>query len=287
MTVNKEQSRQMTAPDEFQKQAAGVYHWIFVHQQKLYVATAALVLVMAVGLTWNYFSTQRNLESLDKISLFDSELEAERDRLDKQKQSISNEIEKMSKKVKASEQLKNEDKQKLSGAEITDLKAKIASETSRLDSLKLNSQAIRDKYVKFFEGYPKTDAGKRAAVQALMLDIDQKNYGQAVLLAEQVLVAKKVTPFYDVQIRSIYVGLLEQVEKTQQALEQARYLREFAGESFLPRALLVSAGVEIRHGDFKKGIEDLQRIEVEFPDSPEAVKAVAYKNIALLEGEKS
>lgn len=279
MTRRKDQSREMTAPDEFQKRAVGFYSWMYTHQQKIYMGVAAVVLVCAIGVTVNYLVSQKRLRRLDDVSAIDVALEQEKQRLEEQKQSIQSELSAMRTKLSAAQSAKPETKEFLTPAQVKELEDKIAAASARRDGLVLNSRDIRQNYFEFYQANKGEETGRRAAVQAIMLDIETKDFDAAKKLAAELLAEKAKTPFYQVQVRLVYIGLLEQTGEGEQALAQARLLRDSADQDFLPRGLLVAAGVEKRFGDLERARNDLQRIQDEFPDSPEAVKAGALKSI--------
>lgn len=177
----------------------------FIREQKALILFITIpILTVVIGLlswhvTHHFGSTKRQ----DALAVID----------DKRSLALKNH-------QKAMEFLQSE-LQKLEATFDTATTAKKASLQEKINTTQPDFTEVGKQYEEFFQAHSQTQEGRVAGVQAAQIFMQQESYPKALEIFSQIFTGDHTLGlFYDIYIRPVYAGLLEEMEMHEQALSE-------------------------------------------------------------------
>ncbi len=279
MTSNKKFLQQLKRPDSFQIKALSYFTWVEKHKLKAAGFIAAAAVVCAGYFAWNYVSALRADQRRQKLAAVDFQFNEESEAAAKLQQDIHPKVAEIDQKLdpaEAQDDKKDALKIKLSPEERTKLEAEKKTFEAQIEALKPKHEASREKYLAYYLGHKTSNEGWRAALQVATIDMGHQQYSQAAELLKEMLPLAKGSYFYDMQVRAIYIGLLEELGKFEEGLSEAEQLVKTADEGMMPRALLIKGRLLLLSEKKTEAREIFHKLINEHNTSFEAGKAKAY-----------
>ena len=287
MVSEKVRKKQLKAPDEFQKKA---YKFVDLcaKNKNLLLAVATISSLAIIGaFAWHYIENQQSSSRRQELGQYDLSFSKENNKIDEVRVKLQGEIDNINQSLaKLEEKKKTKNTEKTEKTEKTDKKvdkAELESKKQALEKqisdLKPDHKGVMEEYLKFFEKHSSSPEGRRAAVSAISILIQEEDFARASEIAQKVTSQAKNSHFYGFQLRNLYISLLEQQKKFPEALEAAKTLIQEASDENIASALLTQGRIELLSGNKKAAFITLGKVVNEHNSSKEAEKAKALMAI--------
>lgn len=290
MSGKKQAQKELKQPDKFQLELMHVADWISKYRRQLLLyavlpVTIVLVTLVVVKNVREYQADTRNSE-LSKIDLiYDNEEKA----AEKIRSEIQEKITKLS--------VKPEPEPEADAAAVAVDKAASATATAQpgevaaspidavaaaeqkkkleneLKAVKADHAESLAAYQKFFEANLSNPEGWRAGLRVVNTLVQNKKYQEAATSAENLLKQAKSLDFYQVQVRLLYISILEEQDRFDDALKEIDVLIKAADESLQPRVLLSKGRIEILKNSKDAAKSTFENLIAKHGASAEAQKA--------------
>ena len=147
----------------------------------------------------------------------------------------------------------------------------------QLKSVRANHQRSFEQYRDFFTAHPRSPEGWAAAMSAIGIALVDKQHDTAQELLTDLLKQSTKSDFYQVQARLLYIKLLEEHGKVEQALTETEQIYLLAPDDFKPETLLIKARLLLAQQQTSAARAVCEEIIKNFADSHVASKAKAIK----------
>lgn len=263
MSDFKKKQQELKKPDAFQKKLYGYFMWAKSNPQVLVKLALPLFGIVVIAIGWLSWMDHMSQSRKDALAAIDMIYDKEEMDLDHKRKEISKQIQDLS--ANKDDQEKNKDKIKSLEDEVKNLK------TDHKDSL--------PKYLSFFEKHSTDSEGWRAGMESVQIYVANKDFEKASILLGDLLNKAASSSFYQTQGRSLYVSVLEELGKFDQAAIEAATLVKTAKEADKPKALLTHARVLLLSGKKTEAMQILDELITKHNASAEAQKAKAMKAV--------
>ena len=159
----------------------------------------------------------------------------------------------------------------------TALRKSLAEKNEQIDTLTADHKASHSQYLEFFQKYTSKPEGWRAGLFAARIFLDEKKLTEAADILAKILSHSLGVDFYQVQVRMMYMGVLEDLKRYEEALQEAETLLRIATDEFIPRALLVKGRLQFFSGLKEEAAQTFDLIISSHGATPEARQAQAVK----------
>ncbi|MBI2602273.1 MAG: tetratricopeptide repeat protein [Deltaproteobacteria bacterium] len=146
-----------------------------------------------------------------------------------------------------------------------------------LATLNADHKASHSQYLEFFQKYTSKPEGWRAGLFAARIFLDERKLTEAADILAKILSHSLGVDFYQVQVRLMYMGVLEDLKLYEEALQEAETLLRIATDEFIPRALLVKGRLQFFSGLKEEAAQTFDLIITSHSATPEARQAQAVK----------
>ena len=270
--TTKQVNKQLKRPDSFQIAAYRGMQWFQDNLLLVGKIIAPFIIAGLLFLGWqlfSYYTAQQRRTELGKIDIsYDEEA---------QKKAESREIlEKSAEELKAS----LEKPENAAAPNHEKLKADLALKEAEVEKIKVEPAAFVEKYKKFYETNKSHVEGWRAALSAMQLLIEDKKIKEASDLAGDMLPRVQKEYFYKTSVRMLYIGLLEEQGRFDDALKEAEAVFAYASEDLKPKILLMEGRLYLDKKDVANANKMFEKVINDFNASPEAQKARGFQSIA-------
>jgi predicted negative regulator of RcsB-dependent stress response len=285
VTGNKQAQKELKRPDKFQIELMQIADWIAKHRKQLLnFALLPIASIIAVGLTYQKVQEHRTETRADELSKIDVVFEKENEAADKQRKLIQ---EKMAKLVEAPKPAGGEanSPEKVANPEeaaskpvavVLDPKA-VEAETKKFEAelklIKPDHTESLVSYQKYFDANASNPEGWRAGMRAVNIQVELRKYSDAALTAERLLKQALALDFYQVQVRMLYVSILEELDRYDDALKELDLLTKLADEALQPKVLLTKGRIEILKNNKTAAHTTFEGLIAKHAASAEAQKA--------------
>lgn len=290
MSSYKDKLKLLKDPDIFQRVG---YQLLdnFAKRRALYLGGLFTVVVVIVGLFVaahvrdNLREDRRNeVAAIDRVYETQEELANDkRQELYKELTRLKAELAKYETAQKKKEATKTKGKKKKSGdKEIKDLDPSVTKETlakleSDLKGVKSDHSKSLSQYLEFAKANDDNPEGWNAALRAAKIYEAQQKYLELVDLLAPVLDKTSDISFYSIQVRLYYAGVLEHLERHDEALSVLQQIKEDQDQTLWVRVLLARGRVLGLSGSKEEAAQVLNDLIQRYPNSTEAHKARAMK----------
>jgi tetratricopeptide (TPR) repeat protein len=252
VTGNKNLHKELKRPDLFQVEVARLGDWIVKYRNSLLTYGLAPILILVVaGIGYQKVQEHRTEARITELSNVDVIYEKELANADKQRKEIQDKISKLDKKVKPAVagndkgQAQADGKAADGGDDDKAMQADKDKLIAEIKAVKADHKESLAAYEKFYANNHGNPEGWRSAAKAVSIYLENKNYTAAAGLAESVLKESPSLDFYKVQFRLLYVSILEELDRYDDALAQIEPLVKTADETIMPKVLLSKGRLQI------------------------------------------
>ncbi len=266
--TGKKTDKLLKRPDAFQIFFFRILDW-FKSQRKAVVLTIIPVLVIVLAASsWQYYRYWERGQRKHQLAEIEKIYSKEEKDAQKKKRDIHNEISKLE---KASKDLAKDP------AKAAANKAEIEAKNKESDAIEANHKESLPKYISFFHANEKNPEGWQAGMTAVSILGKDKSYEEAAGILSKILNAALGIEFYQVQVRMMYVGILEDLKKYDEAMNEIQKLLPIVSDELKPKVLLAKARLELDSQKREEAMKTLDMILSTHSDSPEARQAIAIK----------
>lgn len=261
MSEHKKRIQNLKRPDAFQKKFFHYLDWCRKHPDIIVKIAIPVVLLISIAIAWLYLLDHNREKRNAELAQIDSIYEDESKKADDKRREISKEIAKL-----------QEDKDKKSENE-----SKVKELEASLKAIKADRKDSLPKYLDYLKSYSSYSEGWRAGMNAVNIYLENADYKKAEEILADILAKADKNDFYQIQVRALYISVLEELSEFDKAAEQADLLLKSADEEQLPRALFVKGRVQLLSGKKDAAFETFDKVINEHNASTEAQKAKAIK----------
>lgn len=265
--MDKKTEKQLKRPDAFQTSMYRAAKWLKASRQQVLLVLIPMVGLILLAGGWQYYrylDTQKRRAQLAKISTASAD---EEKAFNKKQNELREEIRKLEAEV-PKDAPKDAPHPK---------KAAIDAKKKELDGMVLNHDKTLELYLAFFNSNQKNPEGWRAGIAAANDYIAKKKLAEAAPILETILANSLGTDFYQVQVRFMYMAILEDLKKYQEALAESEKLMALASEDLQPKVLLFQARLQKSLGKREESLKTLDLVIKNHSSTPEAREALATK----------
>ena len=276
--ASKKELQRLKRPDYFQTKMMAYLDRLQQHRNMILSLVGVIILTVVAVFAWQYYQDGQTQKRLSDLYVVDKMFEKELKQVYDQRESLSKEIEELKTKKAALET--TADKKEANKKSIETIQISIDDKQSRLEALKPDHTASIAAYTSFYETYQKNPEGWRAGVAAVNQYIEMKDFEKAEAILVKILTVTVGQPFYQVQLRSLYISILEELQKYEDALVQVGLLNQAIRDDELkPRVLLLRGRLLAQSGKKEEAIKIFDEIITNYKSSKELQKARAFKAI--------
>ncbi len=265
--MDKKSEKQLKRPDAFQTSIFKAAKWFKSSRQQVLLVLIPMVSLILLAGGWQYYrylDTQKRRAQLAKIHNVVSE---EEKTFNKKQADLREEIRKLEAEL-PKDAAKDAPNPK---------KASIDAKKKEMEGVTLNHDKSLALYLEFFQANQKNAEGWRAGVAVANDYIAKKMLNEAVPILESILVNSLGTDFYQVQVRFMYIAVLDDLKKYQEAFAESEKLLALAPEDLQPKILLFQARLQKSLGKKEDAIKTLDLVIKNHASTPEAREALATK----------
>jgi hypothetical protein len=277
MINNKQQQKELKQPDQFQQEAYKFSDWLVKNKQivKRTLIPIAILVVGFIGYSeFSKYQADGRRAELAKVDIaYNSEMEVAQ----KLRTKVQEELSDLSQKkllAETSEKIKNTTKKKNTAKVDTKaLATKIEAAEKKLADIKATHTESKAQYLKFFSANKNNAQGWRAGVRFVQISLEGKKIAPVVPVLKEILSQAKGISFYQVQIRMLYVSVLEEQAKYVDALAELSQLTKLADKDLQPQVLLTKGRIQILQNNKTEAYVTFKGLIAKHASSREAGKA--------------
>lgn len=228
------------------------------------------VILIVLGLwVWSAYQSSQNDALRDELGKIDKRVESYEQKSANLKAQLRTQIDTLKKSITTS---KGDVETVANQAELIKLEAK-------MKSLESPPEDIMSQYEAFFAKHIEHAVGWRAGFTLARIHLNKDEFSAAEELLRKVLAHALGVDFYQIQVRSMYVAVLQELGEYAKALEEVATLSELAGEDFKPHALFTKALILQKLGKETEAQSALTQLIKDFSSSQEARQARALQHL--------
>lgn len=281
MVSEKKRLQQLRQPDEFQKRAFRLVDWGLGHKRQLLLLLLPVLLISIAGISWRYVQNQQGEKRRAELQKIDAKFNKALEEVAAAHEKIQNNIEEIESKISGSANTTDPaDKTPAVALSETEraalLKQRVELE-AKAQSLKPDHSQTLDAYKAFYQKNSTNPEGWRAGLAVITGLVQAEKFAEAAKLAQELIERAAGVDFYQQQVRSLYISLLEEQGQFAAALSETAKLLSSADEETKPKALLMKGRLELLSGKKEQGLATLDQLVNSHNSSQEAQKAKAIK----------
>ncbi len=270
----KKEIKKIKQPDAFQDRLLASFDWLSSYRSQALKLGALLAIALVATVVWRYWEKQQYNKSVRSLGLIDEQLFRQQRGLQEKQ---LDQYKEMSELMTAMGKLDSKAK---------DYKTKKSQWEEKLQEMQKGLQEepsfheVANSYESFARENISNVLGLRAGVQAAQLMIKMKDFKKARTILEEVLAkAPKTLDFYQVQVRAMYISLLDELGEADKALSEAKLLTQGAPEYLKSSALFVQGRALMHNNKSDDAKKVFHQIMKEHSGSKEASRARAFYNL--------
>jgi hypothetical protein len=285
--TSKKRLKQLMSPDRLQLRFVSLWSWFAKHRKFSRFLFSICSILLLGWLSWYYYSSEKKEDLIVELNSIDRVYEKEEKLVQESFNKVIKEITQLRSRVdalkganKGQKSKDKKDKQKkdiekdAQIAKLEKLQEEKFGSLSSLGSAKVDHSVSAKKYLAFFQAHPQTAEGRRSALRSVNWLLEKKEFTKAAdILKDIVSSSSEDDMFFTFQVRAMYLGVLEELGKTKEVLEQVALLEKYAYTGLRAKVLLIKAKALIIAKKYTEANEALTKITNDFSDSEEAIQA--------------
>lgn len=265
--MDKKTFKQLKRPDFLQEAFFAGLDWVKSRRIAALAIAAVCVLLVAAAGAWHYYAQWRSDERKTELLAIDHVFEQEEDSFAKADKNMRDTITALEKKLADTK----DEKAKAS------LDTELAEKNRQIETFSPNHSASQVQYLEFFHKHVAKPEGWRAGLFAAKIFLEDRKQAEAVDILAKLLTQSLGVDFYQVQVRLMYISVLEDLKRYEEALLEADKLLGIASEEFKPRTLFAKGRLQFFSGMKEEAAQTFDLIISSHSASPEARQAQAVK----------
>ncbi len=273
MSSEKQRIKEMKAPDILQQKVA---KWIIkadAYRPQLIALGVGIFISIALVFAFKYWQRVSAGKRLTELANVTDVFEKETEAYYKSREDDNKKISSLTKEIS---ELEKKDKEK-NTAKIETLQKEKAAAEKALKDKKPQYAKSSEAYLAFYKQNSSYPEGLTAGMSAVHIWLQTEEYAKAADVLKEILAHSKRIPFYQVEGRSVYISVLEELKKFDEALAEAELLLAASDEEGKAKAMLTKAKIQILKGDKAEADKTLAKLIADHGNSGEASKAKALK----------
>lgn len=267
--TNKKQNKLLKRPDEFQKFFLRFFVSLRDNERAIALVLAPFLL-LGIGIgVWQYYRAAQHENRSEELAAISKLFDKEEKDFGKQQKALREQISALKKPLDS----EKDEKKK------SESKAKIERLEKQLKASKADHSKSLASYTAFFESYDSKPLGWQAGISAVNILLDSESLEEAAKILSKVLERSLGIDFYQVQVRLMYVSVLEDLKRHEEALEHFDILMSVAPDDKKALILHSKARLLLKAEKKEEAHKVLETLLSEYPSSPEARQAAAIKSI--------
>lgn len=259
--VGKKKRPDLSRADAFQLYVLRLAKWAQNHAKQIGVVVIPVAVVVAAVMIGQMYLKKRKAERLLQVGEINRTYDQELQVVVGQKEKILAQIKNLGDK-------ENTDKDK---------ESKIKELEESVRQIKANHDRTFEQYRDFFQAHRVTPEGWAAGMTAVSIAIGKKQPSEALQLLEGLLKHSTKNDFYQAQVRILYIKLLEETDKLDQALLEIEQTYSHLPDEFKPQVLLIKTRIQLAQHQNSAALTTCDEIITTFATSREAEKALSIK----------
>ena len=271
--TDKKTEKLLKRPDAFQASIFRAFAWFNAQRQRLILVIVPVVLVILAAAGFQYYQRWNGAQRKNKLSEIEKAFASEDKALSKKKAQLREAIRKME---DPAQDKKDATAVKDAPKDASTL-ALIEAKKKELADLNADHKDSLAQFTAFFQANESNSEGWRAGMSAVGTLVKDKKFEAASPILKTILERSIGIDFYQVQVRFMYIAILEELKKFDDALAQVTIVQPLASEDLQARILLTKARLEIQAGKKEEANKTLDTLITTQAASPEARQALAIK----------
>lgn len=279
MSKKKDDLKKLKQPDAFQKEMFFLGDWIVKHQKALITAAIPVVVIVLLIVGWAELQSYQKSGRINELGKIDQVHDEENKKAGEVIKKIQEESEVLTKKLtEASSKLPEGTE---TSPEIDKLKADIEATEKKMSEVEPDHSKSFEMYKKYSNDQSSKPEGWRAGLMAAKILIDTKKFTEAEEILAPVMKESVSLRFYQTHIRLMYISLLEENGKYDEALKQVSLLLSIADDDkdIEAKALLAQGRLLLLKDNKKEAFQSFDTLITKHESSAEARKAMAIKSL--------
>lgn len=279
-STHKQQTKALKAQDPIQARLTLLLDWMLKNANVFFGAFAVLVLGAGAYYGWTVYRESGRSERVEALGQVYVVFDSEQRQAAEARDLLVKKIEAIDAKAVAPAAKPGEPSQPAAALDAASLAEK-ASLQAQADAIKPDHQGSRAQFEAFAKDqkYADTPEGWHAGMTAAKLYMDDEKFAEARPLLESVLARSKDSPFYQVQARLAFVGLLEETGDFDKALEETGTLEKIVDKELLPRVLLTRGRLQMLKNAKEDAKTTFAHLIETHGTTPEAQKARSIQGL--------
>jgi predicted negative regulator of RcsB-dependent stress response len=261
--MDKKTEKLLKKPDAFQTFIFHAANWIKVQERTLILAILPISALILAGGGWQYYRYYQRDQLKHQLAEIEKIFSKEEKEAGKLRNKIREDVQKLESEKDAAKKAAN--------------KALIDAKNKEMENINADHKDSLAKYIAFFHAHEKDAEGWRAGLTAVSILTKAKNFEESSAILNKILQHSMGIEFYQVQVRLMYIGIMEDLKKYDEGLAEIEKLLPLASDEILPRVLLTKARFQMEAGKREEGVKTLDGIISSHSSSPEARQAIAIK----------
>ena len=247
MSTKKEQ-RALKRPDRFQVTMKRQLERIKQNPGVALGIVGIVALVFGGYFIGNYYQKVQLEKRVSALYSADKLYKEELEQVQKNVMSAYTAMGELSEKITTLEEKKKPSKKEQT--ELANLKKELEEKTKAISQVKPNHSASSKEYLAFFEAYPDSAEGHRAALNRISSLLSEKDYQAAKELIARVLESMSRSSFFYKSASMLHIKILSELSEVETALSETEKLLALSSDQEQPEILLLK-GVLLLQKDSK------------------------------------
>ena len=259
--VSKKKKPDLSGVDAFQLYFLHIARWTKRYAKQIAVVVIPVAIVVLAVVIGQMYLKKRKDERLVQVAQINQVYDQESKIATEQRDEILAQIKKLQDK-------ENKDENKESKLKELEDKAK---------QVKANHDRTFEQYRNFFHSHQVTPEGWVTGMAAVSIAVEKKQYSEALQLLEELIKHSIKNDFYQAQARILFIKLLEETDKHDQALQEIKQTYSQLPDEFKPQVLLIKTRIQLVQQQNSAALATCDEIIATFATSREAEKAQSIK----------
>lgn len=246
----------------FQDMGLAVADWIAKHKLQLTFAVSPIIALAIAAGAYEYFQSQSKLERIEELGKIDTAFMEELSEAKKKREEVQKKLDAIG--------TDNDQKKKDASPAEKELEEQLAQ-------VKADHSKSLSSYLAFFESNNSHPEGWVAGLKAISIYLEDKKIDEVAPIAKKIIENSRKYQFYQIHVRMVYSGVLEDQEKFDEALEELDHILKLNVKSVVPQVLLAKGRIYMHQKKADEAAKSFDEILNNHAAAPEATSAKALK----------
>ena len=259
--------------DAFQERFFNATQWLTSHTRTVILLLLPLAAVAIIAAGWRYYEIKQGEKRRDELARIDEKFDQEEQAANTKRQELFQKIENLEK--KSAQKTDGKTNPHDAGTPEVDAKRK------EVLAIKADHSATLTNYQKFYTANTTSPEGWRAALLAARILLEQKKLDDAAKLLGTVLKSAAELDFYQIQVRTLYISVLEDLKQYDLAYTELEKILSITENDAKAPYLLSKGKLLFLEGNKEEARKAFEYILSKYSATAEARKARALLALSL------